>query len=174
MSAPHSPARSSSPTRASSRKITTRQSSDSIQSDPDHTLLEEAQQRIASLELRSLEAESELRIATALLSSREGIHSDELRKVEVEASNVQVLRRQAAAKLASVDQVEDAVRDLYSSMKDRIGFGGSPSHEQTGREKEDSIKDMPILVVLGHLHALCKGLYLFKQVGSLASHLIRD
>lgn len=113
-------------------------------------------------QIKIQQLESELRLATDLLRSREAIHADELRKVEIDNAKTIAERRLAVNKLQSVETVEDAVRDLYLSMSDRVGYGGNPTAESVRSEKEE-LKNTPILVVLGHLHAICKGLYLFKQ-----------
>ena len=118
-------------------------------------MMQEAQDKISSLE-------SELRLATSLLQSREAIHADELRKVEIDNAKTIAERRLAVKRLESVETIEEAVRDLYSSMRERIGYSGAPTAEQASQEK-DELKETPILVILGHLHAICKSLYLFKH-----------
>jgi DNA repair exonuclease SbcCD ATPase subunit len=132
----------------------------------DDELKEEVQQaynvEMQHARVKIHQLETELRLATELMSSREGIHAEELRKVEQDNAKTILERRAAQHKLQSVHTVEDAVRDLYLSMKDRIGYGGNPTPESVRSEKEE-LKDMSILVVLGHLHSICKGLYLFKQ-----------
>eukprot|EP00798_Chlamydomonas_sp_ICE-L_P022127 gene22127-29188_t len=108
-----------------------------------------------------LMVESELRLSVGAMRKAEEAHGEEMDNVQGDIKQVMAERRTLVEKLNTIETVEDAVRELYVQMKDRIAQEGTPIPEQLQREKE-ALKSESILVVLGRLHAVLKNLWAFK------------
>lgn len=121
----------------------------------------ELQQQLDAEARRNNMLESELSLALAAAHRAEEAHSNELAKVESDVTRVMAERRTLLEKLQQIEVVEDAVRELYVQMKDRIGEDDHPTLEQLHFEKAQ-LKEENVLVVLGHLHATLKSLWAFK------------
>ncbi|KAG1672789.1 hypothetical protein FOA52_002777 [Chlamydomonas sp. UWO 241] len=104
---------------------------------------------------------SELRLTVAAAQQAEKAHQAEMGKVEGDVKRVLAERRALLQKLATIESVEDAVRELYLQMKDRMADEGCPTPEQLQADKK-ALAGENILVVVGSLHALLKNLWAFK------------
>lgn len=127
-----------------------------------HEQVMKEQKELLNSELRKVNMlESELQLSTAALSARELQHLDELHKAESDNRKNISERRTLVQKLQSIDMIEDAIRELYLQMKDRTATSGAPTPELLLLEKEE-LKSVSIVVILGHLHAIYKGLWAWK------------
>ncbi|GAX81896.1 hypothetical protein CEUSTIGMA_g9324.t1 [Chlamydomonas eustigma] len=105
--------------------------------------------------------ESEIKLCVAAAQKAEAAHAEELARAESDVKRVLAERRTLVQRFQLIEVVEDAVRELYMQMKDRTADGGIPTPEQLQAEKA-ALKEENILVVLGSLHAMLKGLWSFK------------
>ncbi|GMH42998.1 hypothetical protein BSKO_10920 [Bryopsis sp. KO-2023] len=118
------------------------------------------QKQLEAEKRRSSVLESELSISLATSQRAEGAHQEEVANMEADVMQVTAERRSLIEKLQQIEVVEDAIRDLYVQMKDRIAED-EPSVERLQEEKM-ALKKENIFVVLGALHATLQNLWAFK------------
>ncbi|KXZ49084.1 hypothetical protein GPECTOR_23g17 [Gonium pectorale] len=122
--------------------------------------------QLESEQRRNAMLESELGLSLAASQRAEAAHAVELAAVEGDVARVLAERRGLLEKLAGIEVVEDAVREMVVQMKVRrgafrVGDDESPPPEQLQAEKE-ALREENILTVLGSLKAILKTLWTFK------------